>query len=124
MSIEICNDTIIFVFFRVHARYHFECSCEACLNDWPQCSKLPSNIKGLPPTAYKDKTAITKLVSLLKVKDKKLEKKEVATTEKVKICIDAMKLAESILKRPHALLCDIENDLHRCLYAFYCDEKS
>ena len=67
---------------------------------------------------------MNKLVSLLKVKDKKLKKNEVSISEKVKTCIDGMKLADSVLKRPHAILCELENDLHRCLYAFYSDEKS
>ena len=67
---------------------------------------------------------MNKLVSLLKVKDKKLKNKEVSISDKVKICIDGMKLAESILKRPHALLCELENDLHRSLYAFYSDDKA
>ena len=105
----------------VHARYHFECCCEACINDWPKCSKLPSNVKGLAHTAYKDKTAMNKLLPLIKNKDKKLKKQDVSNSEKVKICVDAMKLADSILKRPHALLCELENDLHRCLYALYSD---
>ena len=107
--------------FSVHARYHFECSCEACSNDWPKCSNLPSNVQGLAHSSYKDKSLINKLLPLLKAKDKKLKKKGSSNLEKVKICIDCMKLCNAVLKRPHALLCELENDLHQCLYAFYSE---
>ena len=112
-----------FLFSSVHARYHFECGCEACENDWPKCSNLPSNLKGLAHSSYKDKSLINKLLPLLKAKDKKLKKKDVSSSEKVKICIECMKLCDSILKRPHALLCELENDLHQCLYAYYSESK-
>ena len=109
------------LFYREHSRYHFECSCEACLNDWPKCSNLPKNVKGLANTAYKDKNLINKLLPLLKVRDKNLKKKDVSNSEKVRICVDCMKLADAILKRPHALLCELEKDLHRYLFAYYTE---
>ena len=108
-----------FLIYSVHARYHFECACTACTGDWQKTSSLPKNVKGLSHNAYKDKTSINKLQPLLKAKDKKLKNDEVSNLEKLKICIDCMKLAESILNRPHALLCELENDLHRQLYVFY-----
>ena len=108
-----------FSIYSVHARYHFECACKACTGDWQKTSSLPKNVKGLSHNAYKDKTSINKLQPLLKAKDKKLKNAEVSNLEKLKICIDCMKLAESILNRPHALLCELENDLHRQLYVFY-----
>ena len=91
------------------------------MKDWPLKSKLPGNVKGLAHTAYKDKTAVNKLHSMVKTKDKKLKRPEISNSEKVKICMDCMKLADTILKRPHALLCALEDDLHRSLYALYSE---
>ena len=108
-------------YFSVHARYHFTCECSACLNDWQQCTKLPRNVKGLSNTAYKDKSMVNKLASMLKTKEKMTKRRDISSSEKLRICIECMKLADATLKRPHGLLCQVENDLHRHLFAFHSD---
>ena len=110
------------ILFRVHKSYHFECSCEACLNNWPTISHLP--IKVVTSSCYKDKSDIHKLQSLLKVKEKKLKKKNCPNHEKVLIYIECIKLADTTLKRPHALLCQLESELHQCLIALYSENNT
>ena len=110
------------ILFRLHKTYHFECSCEACRNEWPTISNLPSNVG--KSTCYKDKSEIHKPQSLLKVNEKKLKKKSCPNHEKVLILIECIKIAESTLKRPHALFCQLENELHQCLIALYSENNT
>jgi len=91
------------------SRYLFECQCVACVQNWP--SKLPKNVKGLPDSAYLDKSHLKKLDSL----GKKFWKGE----QKLDFLKTLTTLACSTLRRPHGLLMAVEEALHRALWVEY-----
>ena len=72
-------------------------------------------------TVGNKKRTISRYKLIQPFKDKKLKRPEISNSEKVKICMDCMKLADTILKRPHALLCALEDGLHQSLYALYSE---
>ena len=103
-----------FVAFRVHQRYHFECRCQACTNDWPLLSNLPTNVRGLPKSCYKDKDGSKKLSALMKNKAGQKTPKQV-----LQATVSCTETAERVLQRPHALLCQLEDEVHCCLIELY-----
>ena len=91
----------------IHSKYHFSCLCLACEQKWPMKNKLGSQ---LPSNSKKDKK-LAKFKFLLKQKDKK----DLKAQEKFDILKEAVSLAYQILKSPHLVICNLENQLYNQL---------
>ena len=86
---------------KIHARYHFECQCVACQQQWPIRTGLPKQLNG------KDKK-VAKLKFLMKQKDKA----SLVPDEKFQLLKEAITLAYQCLKRPHLVICNLEADFY------------
>ncbi|XP_059094813.1 SET and MYND domain-containing protein DDB_G0273591-like [Tigriopus californicus] len=95
----------------VHDRYHFQCQCEPCLEDWPVLEHLPKGVHNLPKQNYHEGVTTQQLkilASLLKrVKQRPME---ISTLK------EALVLAHECLKPPHLVLVQLEESLHAALW--------
>ena len=89
----------------IHARYHFACACIACKQNWPLKNALPNKIPN-----SKDKN-VNKLKSLLKQKDNL----KLSNSEKLNVLRETLDLAYIVLKRPHLIICNVENEFYNQL---------
>ena len=96
-------------FFLFDSRYHFDCLCKACSENWPLKNGLP---KQLPNESKKKQNKpLTRLKQLLKQKDNK----DLSVDGKYLILKEALILAYDILKPPHLIISNIENDFYNQL---------
>lgn len=95
----------------VHDRYHFQCRCQPCLEDWPLLEHLPRHIYDLPKNCYHAAATpqkLKKLSSLLK------QLKQCPThMQKLK---ESLVLSYECLKPPHCILVQLEESLHSALW--------
>ena len=87
----------------IHSRYHFDCLCQACGQQWPMKDELPINLP------KKDRN-VAKLKKILDV-----AQKTDGQVEKYQILKQGVTLAYQILKPPHAIICDLESDFYKQL---------
>ncbi len=76
----------------VHRRYHFECRCQACVEDWPTFPGLP-----------------------MAIHSKELKKKIKCLNNNLSRVKDAVSLARKVLPSPHSVHAQLEEKLHSLL---------
>ena len=96
---------------QIHTRYHFDCLCKACNENWPMKNELT---KQLPNVGKKNKP-VTRLKHLMKQKDDK----NLTVEGKFEVLKEALILAYEVLKPPHSIICNIESDFYNQLRIMY-----
>ena len=86
---------------QIHEKYHFDCLCQACEENWPLKPKLPSN---LPKKA-------NYLKSLLKSKNSK----NLSEQERFQMLKKTISEAYKDLPRPHMIISQLEDEFYNFL---------